>query len=50
MVSMLGKVGVMGAGAVGQACAFALTLHGSAPEVVLVDRNAGRAAGAGEAA
>jgi L-lactate dehydrogenase len=32
------KVGVVGAGAVGQACAFALVLRGSAREVVLVDK------------
>src|SRR3954465_8938016 len=39
------KVGVVGVGAVGQACAFALLLRGSAREVVLVDRSAERAAG-----
>jgi L-lactate dehydrogenase len=32
------KVGVIGAGAVGQACAFALVLRASAREIVLVDR------------
>jgi L-lactate dehydrogenase len=32
------KVGVVGVGAVGQACAFALVLRGSAREVVLVDK------------
>jgi L-lactate dehydrogenase len=32
------KVGVVGAGAVGQACAFALVLRASAREIVLVDR------------
>src|SRR5919204_4064400 len=32
------KVGVVGAGQVGQACAFALVLRASAREVVLVDR------------
>ena len=40
------KVGVVGVGAVGQACAFALMLRGSAREIVLVDRAAERAAGA----
>ena len=40
---MLGKVGVVGVGAVGQACAFALMLRGSACEIVLVDRTAARA-------
>ena len=39
------KIGVVGVGAVGQACAFALMLRGSAREIVLVDRNAARAAG-----
>jgi L-lactate dehydrogenase len=39
------KVGVVGVGSVGQACAFALMLRGSAREVVLVDRVAERAAG-----
>jgi L-lactate dehydrogenase len=43
MASMLDKVGVVGVGAVGQACAFALMLRGSAREVVLVDRIAERA-------
>jgi len=37
------KVGVVGVGAVGQACAFALMLRGSAREIVLVDRTAERA-------
>jgi L-lactate dehydrogenase len=41
----MAKVGVVGAGAVGQACAFALLLRGSAREIVLVDRVAARAAG-----
>jgi L-lactate dehydrogenase len=36
-------VGVVGVGAVGQACAFALMLRGSAREIVLVDRTAERA-------
>jgi L-lactate dehydrogenase len=42
---VLEKVGVVGVGSVGQACAFALMLRGSAREIVLVDRNAERAAG-----
>jgi L-lactate dehydrogenase len=37
------KVGVVGVGAVGQACAFALVLRGSCRELVLVDRAAERA-------
>src|SRR4051794_25989079 len=37
------KVGVVGAGQVGQACAFALLLRASAREIVLVDRVAERA-------
>jgi L-lactate dehydrogenase len=40
------KVGVVGVGAVGQACAFALMLRGSAREIVLVDRTAERATAA----
>ncbi|MEA2245997.1 MAG: L-lactate dehydrogenase [Solirubrobacteraceae bacterium] len=39
-----GKVGVVGVGRVGQACAFALVLRGSCREVVLVDRVRQRAA------
>jgi L-lactate dehydrogenase len=39
------KVAVVGVGAVGQACAFALTLRGSAREIVLVDRTTERARG-----
>src|SRR3954462_10299207 len=35
---MTEKVGVVGAGQVGQACAFALLLRASAREIVLVDR------------
>jgi L-lactate dehydrogenase len=35
---MVEKVGVVGAGRVGQACAFALLMRGSAREIVLVDR------------
>src|ERR687891_1480859 len=42
---MTEKVAVVGVGAVGQACAFALVLRGSAREVVLVDRAAERATG-----
>jgi L-lactate dehydrogenase len=37
------KVGIVGVGAVGQACAFALVLRGSCRELVLVDRTAARA-------
>jgi L-lactate dehydrogenase len=37
------KVGVVGVGAVGQACAFALVLRGSCREIVLIDRIAERA-------
>jgi L-lactate dehydrogenase len=37
------KVGVVGVGAVGQACAFALILRGSCRELVLVDRTPARA-------
>ncbi|MEA3191620.1 MAG: L-lactate dehydrogenase [Thermoplasmata archaeon] len=37
------KVGVVGVGAVGQACAFALVLRGSCREIVLVDKTAARA-------
>jgi L-lactate dehydrogenase len=40
------KVGVVGVGAVGQACAFALVLRGSCREIVLVDKAAERAAAA----
>jgi L-lactate dehydrogenase len=40
------KVGVVGVGAVGQACAFALVLRGSCREIVLVDRTAARATAA----
>jgi len=40
---MTQKIGVVGVGAVGQACAFALMLRGSAREIVLVDRAAERA-------
>jgi L-lactate dehydrogenase len=38
------KVGVVGVGSVGQACAFALVLRGSCREIVLVDRIRDRAA------
>ncbi|MEA2292941.1 MAG: L-lactate dehydrogenase, partial [Solirubrobacteraceae bacterium] len=40
------KVGVVGVGAVGQACAFALLLRGSAREIVLIDRITERATAA----
>jgi L-lactate dehydrogenase len=40
------KVGIVGAGAVGTACLFAMALRGSAPEIVLVNRNYERARGA----
>lgn len=40
------KVGIVGAGAVGTACMVALTLRGSAREIVLVNRNHERARGA----
>jgi L-lactate dehydrogenase len=39
----LQKVGVVGVGAVGQACAFALLSRGSARQIVLVDRTADKA-------
>src|SRR5919198_1295440 len=45
LVVMTQKVAVIGVGAVGQACAFALILRGSAREIVLVDQSAKRAAG-----
>jgi L-lactate dehydrogenase len=40
------KVGIVGAGAVGTACMFAMALRGSAHEIVLVNRNRKRAEGA----
>ena len=40
------KVGIVGAGAVGTACMFAMALRGSAREIVLVNRNYERARGA----
>ena len=40
------KVGIVGAGAVGTACMFAMALRGSAKEIVLVNRNRKRAEGA----
>jgi L-lactate dehydrogenase len=43
---VLMKIGIVGAGAVGTACMFALTLRGSAREIVLVNRNYQRARGA----
>lgn len=42
---MSSKVAVVGVGGVGQACAFALVLRGSAREVMLVDRTPARATG-----
>lgn len=40
------KIGIVGAGAVGTACLFAMALRGSAREIVLVNRNRARAEGA----
>ncbi len=40
------KVGIIGAGAVGQACLFAMALRGSARHIVLVNRTHERARGA----
>jgi len=40
------KVGIVGAGAVGTACMFAMALRGSAREIVLVNRKYERAKGA----
>ncbi|MEA2124105.1 MAG: L-lactate dehydrogenase, partial [Solirubrobacteraceae bacterium] len=40
---MSSKVGIVGVGGVGQACAFALVLRGSCRELVLVDRTAAKA-------
>jgi L-lactate dehydrogenase len=40
------KVGIVGAGAVGTACMFAMTLRGSAREIVMVNRDRERARGA----
>jgi len=37
------KVGIVGSGMVGSTAAYAIAMHGSASEVVLVDRNAPRA-------
>ena len=39
------KVGIVGAGAVGTACMFAMALRGSARKIVLVNRNFERARG-----
>src|SRR5216683_5703873 len=39
------KVGIIGAGAVGMACAFATVMRGCATEIVLLDRNRKRARG-----
>jgi L-lactate dehydrogenase len=43
---MRSKVGIVGVGAVGQACAFALVLRGSCREIVLVDKATERATAA----
>ena len=40
------RIGIVGAGAVGTACMFAMALRGSAREIVLVNRNYERARGA----
>jgi len=40
------KIGIVGAGAVGTSCMFAMALRGSAREIVLVNRNFERARGA----
>jgi L-lactate dehydrogenase len=37
------KIGIIGAGKVGAACAYALVMRGTAREIVLVDRTRGRA-------
>jgi L-lactate dehydrogenase len=42
------KVGIVGAGAVGSAAAYAMTLRGTATEVVLIDRDTERAAAEAE--
>lgn len=42
---MPGKVSIIGAGNVGTASAFALAMDGTADEVVLIDRNVGKAQG-----
>src|SRR4051794_20557227 len=39
------KVGIIGAGAVGNACLFAMATRGSAREIVLVNRNRAKARG-----
>jgi len=39
------KVGIVGAGAVGTACLFAMATRGSAREIVLVNRNRAKARG-----
>jgi L-lactate dehydrogenase len=39
------KIGVIGAGAVGTACAFAVVMRGYASELVLLDRDRKRARG-----
>jgi L-lactate dehydrogenase len=39
------KIGIIGTGAVGTACAFATVMRGCASEVVLINRNRKRARG-----
>jgi L-lactate dehydrogenase len=39
------KIGIIGAGAVGKACAFAVVMRGCATELVLLDRDRKRARG-----
>jgi L-lactate dehydrogenase len=39
------KIGIIGAGAVGTACAFAVVMRGCADELVMLDRNSKRARG-----
>ena len=39
------KIGIIGAGAVGTACAFAIVMRGSASELVLLDLDRKRARG-----
>jgi L-lactate dehydrogenase len=39
------KIGIIGAGAVGTACAFAVVMRGCADELVLLDHNSNARAG-----
>jgi L-lactate dehydrogenase len=39
------KIGIIGTGAVGTACAFAVVIRGCADELVLLDRDRKRARG-----